>query len=194
MAGMYNVGREQAAKMLGVSTRTIDRYVKSGKISYKKVANKVLLSREEIQTMKQDFDALHQQVNTEVVSASTSSETKQADTSSRKIAVKSSVDLDEKLDKFYHIFNEKDKMIEDKNQIIFMLQRRIGELETKLQTMVALPDYTKEKQDALLEKRKLENKVAELTNTVKNERVKSLLFISIALVFILLAVFYVFKY
>ncbi len=191
---MYNVGREQAAKMLGVSTRTIDRYVKSGKISYKKVANKVLLSREEIQTMKQDFDALHQQVNTEVVSASTSSETKQADTSSRKIAVKSSVDLDEKLDKFYHIFNEKDKMIEDKNQIIFMLQRRIGELETKLQTMVALPDYTKEKQDALLEKRKLENKVAELTNTVKNERVKSLLFISIALVFILLAVFYVFKY
>ncbi len=29
MAGMYNVGREQAAKMLGISTRTIDRYVKA---------------------------------------------------------------------------------------------------------------------------------------------------------------------
>lgn len=179
--------REQAAKVLGVSTRTIDRYVKSGKLSYRKVANKVLLSREEIQEMKKDFDALHQQVSTEVVS-------EQSWSANKSMTVRSAGDLDQKLDKIYNIFHEKDKIIEDKNQVIFVLQRRIGELETKLQTMVALPDYTKEKQDALLEKRKLEYKVAELTNTVKNEKVKSLLYMSIALVFILLVVFYVFKY
>jgi hypothetical protein len=33
--------------------------------------------------------------------------------------------LDEKLDKFYLIFQEKDKQIEEKNKIIFMLQQRI---------------------------------------------------------------------
>jgi predicted site-specific integrase-resolvase len=51
-----------------VSTRTIDRYVKSGKLSYKKVANKVLLAKEEIAEMQKDFSALRQEVSTDVVS------------------------------------------------------------------------------------------------------------------------------
>jgi len=45
MAKTYNVTRESAAQVLGISTRTIDRYVKSGKLSYKKVANKVFLEK-----------------------------------------------------------------------------------------------------------------------------------------------------
>ena len=46
----YTVTRNQAANLLGVSTRTIDRYVKSGKLSYKKVANKVILNEEELRS------------------------------------------------------------------------------------------------------------------------------------------------
>ena len=42
----YTVTRTQAAALLWVSTRTIDRYVKSGKLSYKKIANKVILKRQ----------------------------------------------------------------------------------------------------------------------------------------------------
>jgi hypothetical protein len=70
--------------------------------------------------------------------------------------------VEEKIDKFMLIFNEKDKILEEKNKVIFMLQQRVGELEAKLKTMVALPDYTKEKQEAILEKQKLEEKIAEL--------------------------------
>jgi len=33
--------------------------------------------------------------------------------------------IDEKIEKFFLIFKEKDKMIEEKNKIIFMLQQRI---------------------------------------------------------------------
>ena len=43
-----------------------------------------------------------------------------------------------------------------------MLQQRIGELEAKIQTMVALPDYNKEKQQAIEEKRILEEKLAKM--------------------------------
>jgi len=32
-------------------------------------------------------------------------------------------------------------------------------LETKLKTMVALPDYTREKQEAMIEKQKLEERI-----------------------------------
>jgi len=41
--------------------------------------------------------------------------------------------IDEKIDKFFLIFQEKDRMLEEKNKIIFMLQQRVGELETKIQ-------------------------------------------------------------
>lgn len=67
----YSVSRETAAAQLGISTRTIDRYVKSGKLSYKKIANKVILAKEEVDALKDEFATLRQDgYETEVVSES----------------------------------------------------------------------------------------------------------------------------
>jgi len=74
-----------------------------------------------------------------------------------------------------------------------MLQQRVGELETKIQHMVALPDYNKEKQDAILEKERLEARINELKGNVKNEKIKNLIFIWLAIVFILIAGFFLIK-
>ena len=180
MARTYWITRENAAKILWISTRTIDRYIKSWKLSYKKVANKVLLAKEEISTLQEDYGALHQEISTEVV--------KQTEVTNRNVSsINPSLEkaIDEKIDKFMLIFNEKDKMLEEKNKIIFMLQQRVWELETKLKTMVALPDYTREKQEAILEKQKLEEKIASLKWTVKAEKSKNIIFLSIAILFIL---------
>jgi len=107
--------------MLGISTRTIDRYIRGGKLSYKKVANKVLLAREELDSLQSDFSALHQELNTEIV----------GNNGSKSIVARSSIEesIDEKIDKFFLIFKEKDKILEEKNKIIFMLQQRVTELE-----------------------------------------------------------------
>jgi excisionase family DNA binding protein len=70
MGKTYNVTREVAAKSLNISTRTIDRYIKSGKLSYKKIANKVLLAKEEVVLLKQEFTTLHQELNTEIINQS----------------------------------------------------------------------------------------------------------------------------
>jgi len=67
MASTFTITREQAALDLGISTRTIDRYIKSGKLSYKKVANKILLSDHDISVLKQDFDILHKKSSSELV-------------------------------------------------------------------------------------------------------------------------------
>lgn len=187
MARTYWITRESAAKLLGISTRTIDRYIKSWKLSYKKVANKVLLAKEEIASLQEDYGALHQEISTEVV--------KQTELTTPKTVSSVSPSLEkaveEKIDKFMLIFNEKDKILEEKNKVIFMLQQRVWELEAKLKTMVALPDYTKEKQEALLEKQKLEEKIAELKWTVKREKSKSVWFLSVALIFILVLIYFV---
>lgn len=181
MARTYGITRESAAKLLGISTRTIDRYIKSWKLSYKKVANKVLLAKEEIASLQEDYGALHQEISTEVV--------KQTELTTPRAVSSVSPSLEkaveEKIDKFMLIFNEKDKILEEKNKVIFMLQQRVGELEAKLKTMVALPDYTKEKQEAILEKQKLEEKIAELKWTVKREKSKSVWFLAVAIIVIL---------
>ena len=101
--------------------------------------------------------------------------------------------IDEKLDKFYLIFQEKDKQIDEKNKIIFMLQQRIGELEAKIQTMVALPDYNKEKQQAIEEKRILEEKLAKLTSKVREQETKTYVVIIFAIIFIIVARYFYVK-
>ncbi len=176
----YTITRTQAASLLWVSTRTIDRYVKSGKLSYKKIANKVILNEEELRILQNEFSSLRQEISTELL----------WEKDERTISVKPVSDLstlDEKLDKFYLIFQEKDKQIDEKNKIIFMLQQRIGELEAKIQTMVALPDYNKEKQQAIEEKKILEEKLAKLKARVKEQETKTYIVIIFAIIFIVIA-------
>lgn len=181
----YTVTRNQAAALLWVSTRTIDRYVKSGKLSYKKVANKVILNEEELRILQNEFSSLRQEVSTEIIWEKDSS------LSVRPVTNISSID--EKLDKFYLIFQEKDKQIDEKNKIIFMLQQRIGELEAKIQTMIALPDYNKEKQQAIEEKRMLEEKLAKLKAKVKEQETKTYVVIIFAIIFIIIARYFYVK-
>lgn len=193
MIKTYTITREKAAIELGVSTRTIDRYVKSGKLSYKKVANKVLLAKEEIMKLKQEFSALHSEVTSELIHEATP--TSQPITTNP-VAVRADLDqaIDEKIEKFFLIFKEKDKMIEEKNKIIFVLQQRIGELETKIQSMIALPDYNREKQATLLEKQKLEEKIEKLKDSIKTEKMKSFILIIMALIFVGIALFLLLRY
>ena len=92
------------------------------------------------------------------------------------------------------IFKEKDKMIEEKNKVIFMLQQRIWELETKIQTMIALPDYNREKQEAIIEKQKLEERISKLKEAVRAEKVKNFVIMLFSVLFIGIALFLLLKY
>jgi len=78
------------------------------------------------------------------------------------------------------LLEQKDKQLEEKNKIIFMLNRQIGELESKLSNMIALPDYTKEKEELVHEKEKVEIEKKNL-----EEQVVSLRVINWALTFLL---------
>ena len=194
----YAITREKAASELWVSTRTIDRYVKWGKLSYKKIANKVLLAKEEIEALKNEFSALHQEFKSELISENSQTVSLSGDWNSNQsnIAVRADIDqaIEEKIDKFMLIFKEKDKMIEEKNKVIFMLQQRIWELETKIQTMIALPDYNREKQEAIIEKQKLDERISKLKEAVRAEKVKNFVIMLFSVLFIGIALFLLLKY
>lgn len=198
MAERYGMSREDAAALLSVSTRTIDRYVKSWKLSYKKVANKMLLNPDEIAELKKDFDLLHQNPSSEIVSEReevrqiiwNAKETTSWQMSTEKMSSLNQM-IDEKIDKFFLIFQEKDRMLEEKNKIIFMLQQRVGELETKIQWMIALPDHNEEKHKAILEKEKLQEKLSQVNDAMRGEKTKSFVYLA---VFVVVILFMVFRY
>ena len=74
-----------------------------------------------------------------------------------------------------------------------MLQQRIGELEAKIQTMVALPDYNKEKQQAIEEKKILEEKLAKMKARVKEQETKTYVVLIFAIIFIVVACLFYMK-
>lgn len=49
---MFTVDRETASEILWVSTRSIDRYIKSGKIRTEKQGRKLMLNKDDIETIK----------------------------------------------------------------------------------------------------------------------------------------------
>ena len=103
----YAITREKAASELWVSTRTIDRYVKWGKLSYKKIANKVLLAKEEIEALKNEFSALHQEFKSELISENSQTVSLSGDWNSNQsnIAVRADIDqaIEEKIDELEFI-------------------------------------------------------------------------------------------
>ena len=98
--------------------------------------------------------------------------------------------IDEKIDKFFLVCQEKDHMLEEKNKVIFMLQQRVSELENKIGSMVALPDYNEQKQMATIEKSKLEEKIKQLSSVVRGERTKNSLFLIVFVVAVIFGVFW----
>lgn len=190
---IYNISREAAAQYLGVSTRTIDRYVKSGKLSYKKVANKVILVKEEVDQLKNDFSMLRQDAEyTEVISPSSNSIAPKQQSSAPATRGGNNDAINERLDQFFGLITEKDKALEDKNKVIFVLQQKIGDLEGRMKSMIALPDHTEEKQKLIVEKERLESKLKEVYHGYKGERTKNIVRMSIMFIVILAAIIFIF--
>lgn len=186
----FTITRDKAAELLGISTRTIDRYIKSWKLGYKKVANKVFLAVEEVDALKSEFAVLHQEVSTELISESDSSSLVSSEKSAP--VVKTSVDtaaILDRLDKFSLMLVEKDKNIEEKTKLIRVMQARISELETKIQSMIALPQYNEEKQAAIEEKKMLEEKLDMLKERLKEQETKTIVLFCFAIVLLVVGVF-----
>ena len=60
--------------------------------------------------------------------------------------------------------------------------------------MIALPDYNREKQEAIIEKQKLEERISKLKEAVRAEKVKNFVIMLFSVLFIGIALFLLLKY
>jgi len=187
----YNISRSDAADMLDVSTRTVDRYINKWKLSYKKVSNRVYLSKKEIQNYKSNEGKVQKNTSSEVISSNWySNETWNSsnDTDSQTISKLEDV-LSDNIQSFIELVQQKDKTIEDKNQTISHLQRQIWSMKTKLDSMIALPEHKETKEKLLLKKERLELEKNQLYEQYQKERLKNAIYLILFIVFGLGVVF-----
>lgn len=169
----YSMNRQQAADFLGVSTRTIDRYVVKWSIRYKKIANKVVLAKEDLEKLQEELELVQQPTSMPTtVESSTPAAGGQKSPSVQWNSLKEFVDL----------LHEKDKTIEDKNSIIFALQHQIGQMESRLQQVIALPDYTQEKTELEHTIQSLETEKTLLEDQVKREKLRNTVYMWLILI------------
>ena len=126
----------------------------------------MILSQTELDAIKEELDLLNQPAAT-VTRERVAKSTKKS--SSTAIA-DPDVSGVESISQFAAILTQKDMAIEEKNQLIYMLQRKIGEIETQMQHMVALPHHTEEKE-------KLEEQIEELSSQIRKEKMRNAVFV-----------------
>ncbi len=135
---MYNLTRQEAAEKLWVSTRSIDRYIKAGKIRAKKDSKIVYVNDKDIENMSSSTSSKQ-----EVIVKKDYKEKKKKDKKqkiiTREVEVKS--DYNEKAIDI--IYTDLKKEIQKKDEIIKELSIRVWRAEEIAKNSVNLIDYKK---------------------------------------------------
>lgn len=137
-AKMFNLSRKEASEILKVSTRTLDRYIKSKKVSSKNVAGRIMLNRDEITSNKKTRK--HRKV--------TKSQSKsQALPETKKEVFKMNTGIDEVAkaeEKVYKkLYEEMKGDVRTFQQRLEGANYRVGQLESEVKASVPLLDHQK---------------------------------------------------
>lgn len=156
----YTIDREQGAKILSASTRTIDRYIRAGKIRSKKMGKKVFLHEDDVKKLQnggiqEDY----------IVIPSTTIVEDEASFTRRPIVVD-----------YKDLFEDAQKRINQKDQIIQDLSYRVGQAEAELKNSISMIEYKKatfllesSKTRVEEEKKDLNDKISNLETTIRKE-------------------------
>lgn len=186
---IYNLTREQASEKLNISTRTLDRRIRKWKLSHVKKSNKVMLAEKEIDKLWENRDINNVVLDSE---SNASSNKPQNKDNINYVNQEISNQLSQSIGSFVNVLNEKDKKIEEKNNVILWLQQQVVQMESKLKNTVALPLYEEEKKENLLEKENLKFEKKLLEDRVKKEKIFNI-FMFLLIVFIMIVLIIIAK-
>lgn len=181
---MYNIDRDKASKILNMSTRTIDRYIRSWKIRSQKRWKKVFLNDQDVEILKNWWI----QEDYEIITNNKDKE--------------DSWFITKALDwwkNFKSLYEDSVKIIEKKDDIIKDLSYRLWKAEVELKNSIPMLEYKKttfllessnNKSDE--EKKELSSNIDSLKEKIRNQELVNFILIiifSIMLVIVFLVWF-----
>ncbi|MDD5213019.1 MAG: helix-turn-helix domain-containing protein [Candidatus Gracilibacteria bacterium] len=181
---MYNLTRQEAADLLKMSTRNVDRYIKSGKLRHKKEGKTILVNTDDINKMLGGG-----KVNQEIIVKSKEIK-EEKEITSKDIAVKT-----ENSRQVDFIYTDLKKIIEEKDRKIENLTYTLAKVEENLKNSITMVEFKKsqflleqsrESLEKDLEMEKKKNN--ELEVKIKKENKMSMIFVSVAIIALILLV------
>lgn len=153
---MYNINRQDAANILWISTRSIDRHIKNWKIRAKKDWKMILINSDDIDALNSDWKTRHK-----IILSDNDTKSTEIKTNSKNSNVIKSDDYDKVLatfEKIYSWFREEVKQKDDKIQ---ELSIRLWKAEQQKNDSINLMEYKKVQFLAEQSKNELSEKLEE---------------------------------
>lgn len=164
---MTDIDRKSAGKILGVSVRTIDRYIRSGKLFAYEHNGRIWLKKDEIARFSRD--------KTPVI-------LRPVDKERRSPPVSTSAPKPQEMDFYKDLYEEAKRVLTDYQQKLEQSNYRIGQLESQITHPVSISKTTERHEDYAnqeLMKRELQDRERELVQAkelLKQERAGKLAF------------------
>jgi hypothetical protein len=156
----YNLDRKAASKLLKVSVRTVDRYIKKKVLTAQNIGGRVWLNKDEIYSAfgKGTLSTIDNEVDT---STSIMSIDIPVDKTGRNNEFVSTPEIEKNVKRsdssqFYQkLYEETREELREKQERLEIANYRVGQLEAQLKNSIPLLEYHRESSEKKLEKAKL---------------------------------------
>lgn len=197
----HNLDRKTASKLLKVSIRTIDRYIKSKKLSTSVVDGRVWLSKKELEEMN---NRKVSRMSTQVVDMSTprvSTDTVVGETDNVEVIEHESVDsVSTKKRKrkasstvYKKLYDDMKEELHEKQERLEIANYRVGQLEAQVKNSIPMLEYHQEKFEKEQHEEKLKEQITEqntlikrVINQIKHEKFNKRIFLGVLLIILAL--------
>ena len=167
----YNVDRKAASKLLKVSVRTVDRYIKKKVLTAQNVSGRVWLSKEEVNGMahKKNEPYMDTEVDTSTPGTSIDIIDDTTTTTQQKLSTSQTQKI-ERTSNQSHLYKDlyekaKDELGE-KAERLEIANYRVGQLDAQLKNSIPLLEYHREQSVKRIEKAKMTEKIEYAQKTI----------------------------
>jgi hypothetical protein len=170
-ASKYSISRRDAAALLDVSTRTVDRYIRSKKLSSRKKGGTIMLSEEELSNLQvSKFQGMHgatpsgagrvhRHVNSAAQTTIIDAETGEIEENLVKPKTKEIAKTDARDEVYEELYKLSRSEVREYHNKLESVNYRLGQLETQLTHSVPLLDFKVQTDELKEQEGVLENKL-----------------------------------
>lgn len=185
----FTLDRTEAAKKLGVSTRTIDRYIQSGNLRTRRIGKKMFIEENDIEILLNNTDSTRREEDY-VVIMNDEDEVSNMPTIISETTISPEVQM--AITEFSRIYSDAQNIISQKDNTIKELSYKLGKAETELSNSVNSSEY---RQTAfLLESAKNKNNedtqnfLGRISDLEKEVKKRNSFIIGLTILFVLLVI------
>lgn len=173
----YNMSRESASRLLKVSIRTLDRYIRSKKVSTRIVDGRIWLSKEELEAFRMGKGGIIRvdsgYVSTDAVSMDEgvdnmdNVEVFSQDNVQTMSGKRSRTRPESQGEAYKNLYDELKKELEEKQGRLEIANYRVGQLEAQVKSSIPMLEYHREKYEIKKAEDDLKAKLSESENLIK---------------------------